>query len=109
MAAHPDNQQQVVPKVDPKVVAQMHKVILQQVCICDAPIPRVHLQRRDASFALCCLYMLGQCQDLLVCVCVCAAKAVLISAASGVVHHLLQTCQLNDRISATTACKAKAA
>ena len=54
-------------------------------------------------------YMLDQCQDLLVCVCVCAAKAGLISAASGVVHHLLQTSQLNDRISATTACKAKAA
>ncbi len=45
MTAHPNNQQQVIPKVDPKVVAQMHKVILQQICICNAPIPRVHLQR----------------------------------------------------------------
>ncbi len=44
-AAHPNNQQQVVPKVDPKVVAQMYKVILQQVCICNATIPCVHLQR----------------------------------------------------------------
>lgn len=45
MKAHPNNQQQVIPKVDPKIMAQMHKVILQQVCICNAPIPRVHLQR----------------------------------------------------------------
>ena len=44
-AAHPNNQQQVVPKVDPKVVAQMYKVILQQVCICNATIPCIHLQR----------------------------------------------------------------
>jgi len=49
--------------------------------------------------------MLDQYQDLLVC----AAEAGLISAAFGVVHHLLQTCQLKGCISATTACKAKAA
>ena len=65
MKAHPNNQQQVIPKVHPKVVAEVHKVILQQMCICDAPIPRVHLQRTHPSFALGHIHMLDQCQDLL--------------------------------------------
>lgn len=91
-AAHPNNQQQVVPKVDPKVVAQMYKVILQQVCICNATIPCVHLQRNAPKLcswpylhasALGHIYMLDQCQDLLVCVC--AAGAGLISAASLII------------------------
>ncbi len=85
MTAHPNNQQQVIPKVHPKVVAQMHKVILQQICVCNAPIPCVHLQKVAPKFALGHICMLDQRQDFLVS----AAETGLLSAAFDIFDHLL--------------------
>ena len=41
--AYPNNKQQVVPKVDAKIVASVHIVIFQHVCIGNAAISGVHL------------------------------------------------------------------
>lgn len=60
--AHPKYQEQVVPQVNAEIVAGMHKLILQQVCICHTAVSDVNLQEQSST-QKCLTMQLGKLTD----------------------------------------------